>query len=94
MKTFLSLLAFAFAINVLFAMITFTFFRGQITNAVTFWDYLHYAIGSLTTTGTGDMVPDTDAVQMWTSIYVLVVWVYVFYVTLNRISDIRFGRFG
>jgi uncharacterized protein (DUF2062 family) len=94
MKTFLSLLAFAFGINIVFAMITYTFFRGQITNAVTFWDYIHYAIGSLTTTGTGDMVPGTDAVQMWTSIYVLVVWVYVFYVTLNRISDIRFGRFG
>lgn len=94
MKTFLSLLAFAFGINVVFAMITYTFFRGQIRGAITFWDYLHYAIGSLTTTGTGDMVPDTDAVQMWTSIYVLIVWVYVFYVTLNRIGDIRFGRFG
>jgi len=94
MKTFLSLLAFAFGINVVFAMITYTFFRGQIKNAVTFWDYLHYAIGSLTTTGTGDMVPTTDAVQMWTSIYVLVVWVYVFYVTLNRINDVKFGRLG
>lgn len=94
MKTFISLLAFAFGINVVFAMITYTFFRGQIKGAVTFWDYLHYAIGSLTTSGTGELVPETNAVKMWTSIYVLTVWVYIFYVSVNHITDIKFGRIG
>ena len=94
MKTFLSLLAFALGINVVFAMITYTFFRGQIKGAETFWDYLHYAIGSLTTSDTADMIPLTDAVQMWTSLYVLTAWVYIFYVTLNHITNIRVGRIG
>jgi hypothetical protein len=40
------------------------------------------------------MVPETDAVQMWTSMYVLTVWVFIFWATLNRITNIKFGRFG
>jgi hypothetical protein len=94
MKTFLALLAFAFGLSLTFAMITYTFFRGQIRNAKTFWDYLHYAIGSLTTSDIGDMVPATDAVQIWTSVYVLTAWVFIFWATLNHITNIRFGRFG
>jgi hypothetical protein len=92
MKTFLSLLAFAFGINLVFAMITYTFFRGQIKGAETFWDYLHYAIGSLTTSDVGGMVPTTDAAQMWTSFYVLTAWVYIFYITINHITNVKFGR--
>jgi hypothetical protein len=92
MKTFLSLLAFAFGINLVFAMITYTFFRGQIKGADTFWDYLHYAIGSLTTSEVGGMVPTTDAAQMWTSFYVLTAWVYIFYITINHITNVKFGR--
>lgn len=94
MKTFLSLLAFAFGVNLVFAMLTYTFFRGQIKGAETFWDYLHYAIGSLTTSDTADMIPLTDAVQMWTSMYVLTAWVYIFYVTINHITNVKFGRIG
>lgn len=94
MKTFLSLLAFAFGICLVFAMVTYTFFRGQIRNATTFWDYLHYAIGSLTTSDIGDMVAETDSVQLWTAGYVLTVWVYIFWATLNHVRDIKFGRFG
>ncbi len=94
MKTFLSLLAFAFGLCLVFAMITYTFFRGQIRNATTFWDYLHYAIGSLTTSDIGDMVPNTDAVQLWTAGYVLTVWVYIFWATLNHVTNVKFGRFG
>lgn len=94
MRTFLSLLAFAFGINVVFAMITYVFFRGQIKGAETFWDYLHYAIGSLTTSEVGGMIPTTDAVQIWTSIYVLTAWVYIFYVTVNHVTNVKFGRLG
>jgi hypothetical protein len=94
MRTFLSLLAFAFGICLVFAMVTYTFFRGHIRNATTFWDYIHYAVGSLTTSDIGDMVPETDAVQMWTSMYVLTIWVFIFWATLNRITNIKFGRFG
>lgn len=94
MKTFLSLLGFTLGICVVFAMTTFVFFHGQIKNANTPIDYLHYAIGSLTTSETGDMVPLTDAVQLWTSMYVLVAWVFIVYVAINHITNLKFGRFG
>ena len=94
MRTFLSLLTFAFIINIVFAMLTFVFFRDQITNAKTPADYLHYAIGSLTTSDTGDMVPKTDAVQLWTATYVLVTWVFIVWVAVNHISNIKIGRVG
>lgn len=94
MRTFLSLLAFAFGISLVFAMITYVFFRGQIRNATSFWDYLHYAIGSLTTSDVGDMVATTDTVQLWTSMYVLTIWVYIFWATLNHVTNIKFGRLG
>ncbi len=94
MRTFLSLLLFALSVSALFAALTFTFFHGQIRNAVTAADYLHYAVGSLTTSGTNDMIAETDAVQLWTSLYVLTVWVYIVYVAVNHISNIKIGRFG
>lgn len=94
MRSFLSLLAFAIGLCLVFAMITFVFFRGQIRNATTFWDYLHYAVGSLTTSDIGDMVPETDAVQLWTSLYVLTTWVYIFWATINHVTNIKFGRIG
>lgn len=94
MRTFLSLLGFALGICVVFAMITFVFFRGQIKNASSPIDYLHYAIGSLTTSDTGDMVPLTDAVQLWTSLYVLVAWVLLVYIAINHLTNLKFGRFG
>jgi len=75
-------------------MMTFVFFRDQITNANTPADYLHYAIGSLTTSDTGDMVPKTDAVQLWTATYVLVTWVFIVWVAVNHISNIKIGRVG
>ncbi len=94
MKSFLALLAFALGVCATFALLTYVFFRGQIRNAVTPVDYLHYAIGILTTSGTSDMVPETDAVQLWSALYVLVVWVYIVYVAVNHISNIKFGRLG
>ena len=94
MRTFLSLLAFAFGVCLLFAMITFVFFNGQIKGATSFWDYLHYAIGSLTTSDVVGMIPTTDAAQIWTAMYVLVVWVYIFWAAINHVKDIKFGRIG
>lgn len=94
MRTFLALLGFALGVNILFATLTYLFFRGQISNAETAGDYFHYAVGSLTTSGTGDMIPQTDGVQLWTSLYVLTVWVYIVYIAVNHISNIKFGRFG
>jgi hypothetical protein len=94
MRTFLSLLSFGVGVSLVFAALTYVFFRGSIKNAETASDYIHYAVGTLTTSGTADMVPMTDAVQLWTSGYVLTVWVYVVWVAVNHISNIKFGRFG
>lgn len=94
MKTFLALLGFGLFVNLLFAALTMVFFHGQISGADSFVDYFHYAIGSLTTAGTGGMVPESDAAKVWTSMYILVVWVYIIYIAVNHVSNIRFGRFG
>lgn len=94
MKTFLSLLAFAIGVNALFAGITMLAFPGQITGANTFLDYFYYAVGHLTTSGSGEIAPTTTAVRVWTSMFVLVTWVFVFYVAINQIRNIKFGRFG
>lgn len=94
MKTFLSLLAFAIGINVVFAGLTYLLFYGQIEGADSFSDYFYYAVGHLTTSGSGELHPKTDAVRVWTSMYVLVVWVYIIYVAVNRISNIKIGGFG
>jgi hypothetical protein len=94
MKRFLSLLAFAIGVNVVFAMLTMTFFPGQIEGATTFLDYFYYSVGHLTTSGSGDLTPKTTAVRIWTSLYVLTVWVYIFYVAVNQIHNIKFGRLG
>lgn len=90
----MSLLLFAVGINVVFAVLTMMFFHGQIEGAHTFADYIHYAVGSLTTSELGTMVPKTIAAKLWTSTYVLVAWVYIFYVTINHITDVKFKLFG
>lgn len=94
MRRFLSLLGFAVGVSLLFAALTFLFFHGQIKNANSASDYIHYAVGTLTTSGTADMVPMTDAVQLWTSLYILTVWVYIIWVAVNHVSNIKFGRLG
>jgi hypothetical protein len=94
MKTFLSLFFFALGTNAVFALLTMLLFPGQIEGANTFLDYFHYAVGHLTTSGTTNMTPETTAVRVWTSLYVLVVWTYVFYVAVNHITNVKFGRFG
>ena len=94
MRTFVSLLIFAVLINLVFALTTMVFFDGEIKGAKSFSDYFFYAVGSLTTSGHGDMMPTTSAAKMWTSLYVLVAWVYIFYVTINHITDVKFKLFG
>lgn len=94
MRTFVSLLIFAVLINLVFALTTMVFFDGEIKGAKSFSDYFFYAVGSLTTSGHGDMMPTTAAAKMWTSLYVLVAWVYIFYVTINHITDVDFKMFG
>jgi hypothetical protein len=94
MRTFVSLLVFAIGINVVFAAVTMLFFPGEIENAKTFIDYFFYAVGSLTTGDIGDHVPKTKAVKLWTSAYVLTAWVYIFYATINHLTDVRFRFMG
>ena len=94
MKTYLSLLAFALFVNVLFAGLTQLFFYGQIKGASTFADYFYYAVGHLTTSGSGELHPTTTAVRVWTSLYVIAIWTYVLYIAVNHIKNIKFGRFG
>jgi hypothetical protein len=91
MRTYLALLAVAVGINLGFAVATMLLFPGQIEGAHTLGDYFHYAVGSLTTSELGAMVPKTNAVKLWTSAYVLSAWVYIFYVTINHIRDIKLG---
>ena len=94
MRTFLSLLAFAIILNLVFAVTTMIFFEGEIKGAKTFADHFFFAVGSLTTSGHGDMMPTTAASKLWTSFYVLVAWVYIFYVTINHITEVEFRMFG
>lgn len=94
MKTYLSLLALAIFINVVFAVLTQFFFDGQISGATTFLDYFYYAVGHLTTSGSGELHPTTTAARIWTSLYVVAVWTYILYVAVNHIRNVKIGRFG
>lgn len=94
MKTYLSLFAFAIFINVVFALLTQLFFADQISGATTFWDYFYYAVGHLTTSGSGELHPKTTTVRVWTSLYVVAVWTYILYVAVNHIKNVKIGRFG
>jgi hypothetical protein len=94
MKTFLALLLFVVCLNAVFAVMTMVLFHGQIEGATTLPDYFFYAVSSLTTSDLGKMSPKTTGVRMWTTAYVLLAWVYIFYVTVNHISDVKFKLFG
>ena len=94
MRTFLSLLAFAIGINVVFALITYLLFHGQIRGANTFTDYFYYSVGHLTTVGSGELIPETTGAKLWTSFYVLTIWVYIIYIAVNHIRNVKIGRFG
>lgn len=94
MRRFLSLLGFALGINIVFAMVTYVFFYGQLRGATSILDYFHYAVGSLTTSEVAGMIPETTGLRVWTSLYVLTAWVFIIYVAVNHISNIKFGRFG
>lgn len=89
MKTFVSLLVLVFLVSIIFSMLTYTFFRGHIKNADSVWDYLYIGIATLTTNDFGELTPQTDAVKIWLSAYTLTAYVFVLYIALNHIRDIR-----
>lgn len=84
----------AIVINVIFATLTYVFFHGQIRGANTYADHLHYAIGSLTTAEVAGMVPETTGAKLVTSAYILVIWVYIFYVAINHVTNLKLGLAG
>lgn len=87
-------MGFALGVSLVFTMLTYVFFNGQIAGATSFGDYLHYSIGSLTSGEVAGMVPKTLGVKLWTSIYVLSAYVLIIYVTINHITNLKFGRLG
>ncbi len=91
MRAFLSLLATAIVVNVIFATLAYVFFHGQIRGANTYADYIHYAIGSLTTAEVAGMIPETTGAKLFTSAYILIVWVYIFYVAINHVTNLKLG---
>lgn len=94
MRTFLSLLGVAFAVSLIFTMVTYVFFHGQLRGAIGFWDYFHYSVGSLTTSEVAGMIPETTGLRIWTSLYVLSAWVFIIWAAVNHITNLRFGRLG
>ncbi len=94
MRTFISLFLFAIFVNIVFAVLTYLLFHGQISGITTPADYFYYAVGHLTTSGSGELHPQTTAVRIWTSLYVITVWTYVFYAAVNHIKNVKFGKFG
>jgi hypothetical protein len=94
MRTFLSLLGFALGVNIVFTMVTYVFFYGQLRGARNILDYFHYSVGSLTTSEVAGMIPETTALRVWTSLYVLISWVFIVWVGVNHISNLKIGRFG
>ena len=94
MRTFLSLLVFAFGVNLVFTMATYVFFHGQLKGASGFWDYFHYSVGSLTTSEVAGMIPETTGLRIWTSLYVLSAWVFIVWAAVNHVSNLKFGRLG
>ena len=94
MKTFLALLFFVVCMNLVFAVMTMVLFHGQIEGVRSLPDYFFYSVSSLTTSDLGEMIPKTFGVRLWTTAYVLLAWVYIFYVTINHITDVKFRLFG
>lgn len=94
MRRFISLLAFALAVNATFAMVTYVFFQGQLKGATGLPDYFHYAVGSLTTSEVAGMIPQTTGLRIWTSMYVLTAWVFIIWAAVNHVSNLKFGRLG
>jgi hypothetical protein len=94
MRTFLSLLAFALGVSIVFTMVTYVFFYGQLRGARNILDYFHYAVGSLTTSEVAGMIPETIGLRLWTSLYVLISWVFIVWAAVNHITNLKIGGFG
>lgn len=59
-------------IIILFSASLYTFFYGEISNASTFIDYLYFGMTTTTTIGAGDMVPTTQGLRVYITMYVFV----------------------
>jgi hypothetical protein len=68
------LFIYVFIVNITFATLTYYFFYGQITNAVTYLDHVYFATVSLATIGYGDMTPTTQKARMWVSSYLFIIY--------------------
>lgn len=94
MRTFFSLLGFAFAVSLVFTSLTYVFFPGQLRGATGFWDYFHYSVGSLTTSEVAGMIPATTSLRIWTSLFVLSAWVFIVWAAVNHVRNLKIGRLG
>lgn len=59
-------------IIILFSASLYTFFYGEISNASTFIDYLYFGMTTTTTIGAGDMVPTTQGLRVYITMYIFV----------------------
>ena len=59
-------------IIILFSLSLYIFFYGEISNASTFIDYLYFGMMTTTTIGAGDMVPTTQRLRFYMTLYVFV----------------------
>ena len=77
---YLSIVFYLFIINILFALITYAVFNGQISNASTIIDYFYFGIAILTATGYDSMVATTQAAKIWVSSYILLTYSFIIYI--------------
>jgi voltage-gated potassium channel len=59
-------------IIILFSASLYTFFYGEISNASTFVDYMYFGMATTTTLGAGDMVPMTQGLRIYITMYIFV----------------------
>ena len=61
-----------FIIIILFSLSLYIFFYGEISNASTFIDYLYFGMMTTTTIGAGNMLPTTQRLRLYMTLYVFV----------------------
>ena len=59
-------------IIILFSLSLYIFFYGEISNASTFIDYLYFGMMTTTTIGAGNMLPTTQRLRFYMTLYVFV----------------------
>ena len=68
------LFVYVLIVNLTFATLTYYFFYGEISNAVTYVDHVYYGTVSLATVGYGDMTPTTQRARIWVSMYLFTIY--------------------